>query len=465
MPSGTRWAKREAARKQRDRQASSRKNGSFGGGERKIHGRGSDGSQNHGRSKSRSKKNIKSSATTVAKEGTSRRIVGVRQCKEEKFMLRLRVREESTIMWHHKLGHMSEQGLKILSECKLLPRLTKKASKDSSWWHTRLNKMEWRGQNEHNLVRKDKSNVENRKSTQDMQAERSKPLYYVINRSPSMRLISKNAHGDVGDRTLHKRWEAIDRYMANPGRKHWDTLKRGYEEKPKWDLSNARNYERYGENKVKTLGSLLLQKWKSRAIVIDVVTFQEEQPEKNVEETSKRCNGIQSGHNRQDVENLAIELLAARAFTALELKKKLQGKRLPLDIVDAVITDFQSSGLINDCLYAETYSQSRWSSSSWAPRRTRQALFKKGISEVDVEKAIKLVFKNEDDGDQDSRIAMSKLSIDQLYVQASKQWRRSCDAPEETRKSRLVRWLQYRGFNWSVINYVLKKLESQNPSS
>ena len=31
--------------------------------------------------------------------------------------------EESTMMWHFKLGHMSKQGLKILSERKLLPGL------------------------------------------------------------------------------------------------------------------------------------------------------------------------------------------------------------------------------------------------------------------------------------------------------------------------------------------------------
>ncbi|KAI3456774.1 hypothetical protein Pfo_013437 [Paulownia fortunei] len=102
-----------------------------------------------------------------------------------------------------------------------------------------------------------------------------------------------------------------------------------------------------------------------------------EEPDEIVEDSSKSC-GIQSGHSRQDVEKLAIELLASRAFTALELKKKLQGKRFPLEIVDAVITDFQSRGLINDCLYAETYSRSRWSSSSWGPRRIRQALFKRG---------------------------------------------------------------------------------------
>ncbi|KAL3821154.1 hypothetical protein ACJIZ3_007059 [Penstemon smallii] len=182
--------------------------------------------------------------------------------------------------------------------------------------------------------------------------------------------------------------------------------------------------------------------------------------------SSKRGHGIETGKTLQDVEKSTIELLANRAYTALELKKKLQGKRYPLEIVDAVITDFQSRGLINDCLYAETYSRSRWSSSSWGPRRIKQALFKKGVGEVDAEKAIKLVFEesSEDDGDHVSGIAMSKLSIDKLYVQASKQWLRSHGAPNETRKSRIVRWLQYRGFDWNTIKFVLKKLESEYPS-
>ncbi|KAH6786250.1 hypothetical protein C2S52_005802 [Perilla frutescens var. hirtella] len=171
-----------------------------------------------------------------------------------------------------------------------------------------------------------------------------------------------------------------------------------------------------------------------------------------------------SGHSWQDVQNSAVELLASRAFTAMELKKKLQGKKFQHETIDAVIIDFQSRGLINDCLYAEAYTRSRWSSSSWGPRRIRQALFKKGVSEADAENAIKLVFENsEGDEDQDSGISMSKLSIDQLYLQASKQWQRSHGASQEIRKSRIVRWLQYRGFNWGVIKYVLKKLESGSP--
>ncbi|KAL7130745.1 hypothetical protein ABFS83_13G154600 [Erythranthe nasuta] len=198
----------------------------------------------------------------------------------------------------------------------------------------------------------------------------------------------------------------------------------------------------------------------SKNLVDEEVDEFVKEPDNIVEDSSKKCSRMQSS----DVEKSAIKLLGSRAYTALELKKKLQGKRFPIEIIDAVITDFQSRGLINDCLYAESYSRSRWSSSSWGPRRIRQALFKKGISQVDAEKAIKLVFENKseegEDEDEDKGIAMSKISIDQLYLQASKQWQRSSGASQETRKSRMVRWLQYRGFSWSVVAYVLKKLES-----
>ncbi|KAK6229926.1 hypothetical protein SCA6_018877 [Theobroma cacao] len=177
-------------------------------------------------------------------------------------------------------------------------------------------------------------------------------------------------------------------------------------------------------------------------------------------------NVLQVSKRMPDAEKLAIELLAARAFTAGELRKKLLGKRFHPDIVDAVINDFQKRGLINDGLYAEAFSRSRWSSSTWGPRRIKQALFKKGISEADAEMALKLVFEDkvgDSNDDQESTLGLSKLSMDHLLIQASKQWLRGRDVPKEKRKSRIVRWLQYRGFNWGVIGSIVKKLESQYP--
>ena len=56
-----------------------------------------------------------------------------------------------------------------------------------------------------------------------------------------------------------------------------------------------------------------------------------------------------------------------------------------------------------------------------------------------------------------------KSSLDQLYAQASRQWLQSQSQPVEKRKSKIIQWLQYRGFNWGVVNVVLKKLESEFP--
>lgn len=171
--------------------------------------------------------------------------------------------------------------------------------------------------------------------------------------------------------------------------------------------------------------------------------------------------GIQGSRIKQDVENKAVEILAKRAFTAVELRKKLLGKHFPLVIVDDVIMDFQKRGLINDSLYAETYSRSRWSTSTWGPRRIKKVLLAKGVNYEDVDRAVKLVLNDSKcSEDKESEFGMSPCAMDHLFAQASKQWMRSGNVSSETRKSRIIRWLQYRGFGWNVISFVLKKLES-----
>ncbi|KAM0936530.1 putative regulatory protein RecX [Dioscorea sansibarensis] len=178
-----------------------------------------------------------------------------------------------------------------------------------------------------------------------------------------------------------------------------------------------------------------------------------------------KCSELDFKKTRQDVENLAIELLAGRAFTALELRKKLHGKRYPLHIIDSVIADVKCKGLLNDDLYAESFSRSRWLTANWGPRRIKQALVQKGVSETVANKATKQVFEedNPDMSNQDMLHGMSKSSMDRLFVQASKQWLRGQDASPEKQKARIIRWLQYRGFSWGVTSFILKELLSQFP--
>jgi RecX family len=105
------------------------------------------------------------------------------------------------------------------------------------------------------------------------------------------------------------------------------------------------------------------------------------------------------------------------------------------------------------------------------------------VSEADANKATRKVFENNDDVDDRSddanhyhnqqnahlhesessniQLVMSDSSIDHLFIQASKQWLRGHDLSTESRKARVVRWLQYRGFNWGVIAVILQRLQSQ----
>lgn len=194
-----------------------------------------------------------------------------------------------------------------------------------------------------------------------------------------------------------------------------------------------------------------------------------EEGSEQMEEVGDSCEQdfIRVDKFTNDAEQSAVKLLASRALTAVELRKKLLSKRFSPNAVEAVINKLQRQGFINDRLYAESYSQSRWSSSTWGPRRIKQALFKKGVSQADAEKAVEVVFKDNNDcsGEEKSIIGLSKQSIDHLYVQASKQWFKGQNVPKETRKSRIIRWLQYRGFDWNVISIIVNKLDrhEQNP--
>lgn len=165
----------------------------------------------------------------------------------------------------------------------------------------------------------------------------------------------------------------------------------------------------------------------------------------------------------QDAKKSAIELLAVRAFTVSELRKKLCAKNYSVDTVDSVIADFKSRGLLNDGYYAESFSRSRWQSSTWGPRRIKQALRQKGVPEAEVDQATRSVFQD-DRGDEDQTThGFSEASMDHLFAQASKQWLRGSSLPLEKRRARIVRWLQYRGFSWGVTNTIIKKLEAQYP--
>ncbi|XP_057816528.1 uncharacterized protein LOC131029888 isoform X1 [Cryptomeria japonica] len=152
-----------------------------------------------------------------------------------------------------------------------------------------------------------------------------------------------------------------------------------------------------------------------------------------------------------------------RSLTALQLRRKLIGKHFPPDMVEAIIIDLQSSGIQSDSDYAESFSRSRWLSLSWGPKKIKSALMHRGVSRSDAERALQHIFSDTDKMEEEKKWGMSDSARAHLMAQATKKWLQGGNVSFQTRKTRMIWWLQYRGFNWDVINPMLKELQAKYP--
>ncbi|XP_078438030.1 regulatory protein RecX family protein [Wolffia australiana] len=176
---------------------------------------------------------------------------------------------------------------------------------------------------------------------------------------------------------------------------------------------------------------------------------------------------VQSGRKefdeyKENAWKLAVSWLAKRACTTAELMAKLRNKKIPTTVIESMIDELKRREFLDDKSYAESFCRSRWTSLNWGPCRIKKALLQKGVKESDIERATDLVFREEGQKN-DLAINLSTTSLDRLFAQASKQWVQGKNLPLANRRARMMRWLQYRGFDWGVTSYILKKLESHYP--
>ncbi|KAI5070540.1 hypothetical protein GOP47_0014883 [Adiantum capillus-veneris] len=175
----------------------------------------------------------------------------------------------------------------------------------------------------------------------------------------------------------------------------------------------------------------------------------------------------------EHAKNLAVRYLSMRPYTAAQLRKKLIGRNIEPGLADHAVATVQNCGLQSDLAYAETFSFARFNYKGWGPQRIKLGLKQRGIKDEIIKAAIDKVFCEEEgdmeqDGteeDDDSRsnvTNMSKVAMDHLLEQASKQWNRGKTVTVDTKARRMVCWLQYRGFNYGVIKYVLNHLRRKD---
>ncbi len=99
---------------------------------------------------------------------------------------------------------------------------------------------------------------------------------------------------------------------------------------------------------------------------------------------------------RPDPWEIAVKLLAMRALSSEELRRRLARRGYPPDQVSAVLARLTASRYLDDGEYARAWARSRAHRRSLGPTRLAQELHAKGIAESDIGGALREVFAERD---------------------------------------------------------------------
>lgn len=143
--------------------------------------------------------------------------------------------------------------------------------------------------------------------------------------------------------------------------------------------------------------------------------------------------------------NRALDLLAARAYSAKELKKKLLQKEATPEEADAAIDRLTEAGLLNDARYALSFARTKLLGPGASARRIKQELARKGVDAELATNAIEQVVADEaiDTRDVVLRAARKKLAT-------------MGDLEPLTLRRRLYGFLARRGYDLDEIQSVVR---------
>jgi regulatory protein len=155
--------------------------------------------------------------------------------------------------------------------------------------------------------------------------------------------------------------------------------------------------------------------------------------------TSRPRRADQSTYDR------ALDMLASRARSVVELRRMLLRKGEPAGDVDAAIERLRGAGLLDDASYARQLARSKALGAGQSRRRIGQELAKKGVTRTVADAAIAEVFEEEsvDEAATIERVARKKLkTLAKLDV--------------GTQKRRLYVFLARRGYDSDAIGTTLR---------
>lgn len=143
----------------------------------------------------------------------------------------------------------------------------------------------------------------------------------------------------------------------------------------------------------------------------------------------------------------ALNMLAIRARSSVELRRLLVRKGEPPEYVDAALERLRGAGFLDDASFARQFSRSKALGAGMSKRRLEQELGHRGVAGAQAREAIEAVFTEEaiDEEATIERVARKKL-------------RSLVKLDEPTRRRRLFTFLARRGYDIDDIERVTRRL-------
>jgi regulatory protein len=145
----------------------------------------------------------------------------------------------------------------------------------------------------------------------------------------------------------------------------------------------------------------------------------------------------------QDAVERARRLLARRGHAEQELRLKLEDREFGPELIDGAVDQLQAEGALDDSRFAE-HQADLLQQQGWGPRRIRQKLRDRGVSDTDIESALAAV--QEEDPDLWLRRCFERVR--QKFGEPDPKW-------SQRDKAKVFRHLEHRGFERALIRRIL----------
>lgn len=142
----------------------------------------------------------------------------------------------------------------------------------------------------------------------------------------------------------------------------------------------------------------------------------------------------------------ALNMLAARARSSTELRRKLVEKGEPPALADQAIARLTTLGLLNDDEYARQVARGRLLGGA-SKRRVQQELWRRGVARDVADDAVAEIVADEEVDEEDSAVRVARRKAASLA---------KLDAP--TRRRRLYGFLARRGYDHAAIRAAMAQV-------